>query len=44
MADKVIYAMYDDDDTTKDACKFLVGKGVHVSDVYSHFQYMELIQ
>jgi hypothetical protein len=37
MADKVIYAMYDDDDTTKDACKFLVGKGVHVSDVYSPF-------
>jgi hypothetical protein len=37
MADKVIYAMYDDDDTTKDACKFLVSKGVHVSDVYSPF-------
>ena len=37
MADKVIYAMYDDDDTTKDAAKLLVGKGVHVSEVYSPF-------
>ncbi|MCB9188899.1 MAG: DUF3341 domain-containing protein [Flavobacteriales bacterium] len=37
MADKVIYAMYDDDDTTKDAAKHLVSKGVHVSEVYSPF-------
>lgn len=37
MADKVIYAMYDDDDTTKDAAKLLVSKGVHVSEVYSPF-------
>ena len=37
MADKVIYAMYDDDDTTKDAAKLLVAKGVHVSEVYSPF-------
>lgn len=37
MTDKVLYAMYDDDDITKDAAKFLVEKGVHVSDVYSPF-------
>lgn len=37
MADKVIYAMYDDDDTTKDAARLLVAKGVHVSEVYSPF-------
>jgi len=37
MADKVIYAMYDDDDTTKDAAKHFVSKGVHVSEVYSPF-------
>lgn len=37
MADKVIYAMYDDDDTTKDAAKLLVSNGVHVSEVYSPF-------
>ena len=37
MADKVIYAMYDDDDVLKDGAKRLVGKGVHVADVYSPF-------
>ena len=37
MADKVIYAMYDDDDVLKDGAKKLVGKGVHVADVYSPF-------
>ena len=37
MADKVIYAMYDDDDVLKDGAKMLVGKGVHVADVYSPF-------
>ena len=37
MADKVIYAMYDDDDVLKDGAKALVGKGVHVADVYSPF-------
>ncbi len=37
MADKVIYAMYDDDDTTKDAAQHFVDKGVHVSEVYSPF-------
>jgi len=34
---KVIYAMYDDDDVTKDACQNLVDKGVHVADVFSPF-------
>jgi hypothetical protein len=37
MADKVIYAMYDDDDVLKDGAKKLVGKGVHIADVYSPF-------
>jgi hypothetical protein len=37
MSDKVIYAMYDDDDVLKDGARALVGKGVHVADVYSPF-------
>ena len=37
MADKVIYAMYDDDDVLKQGAKDLVSKGVHISDVYSPF-------
>ncbi len=37
MADRVIYAMYDDDDVTKDACRAMVAKGVHVADVFSPF-------
>ena len=37
MVDKVIYAMYDDDDVTKDAAKAMVAKGIKVSDVYSPF-------
>ena len=37
MTDKVIYAMYDDDDVTKEACQSLVDKGVHVADVFSPF-------
>jgi len=37
MADKVIYAMYDDDDVLKDAAKMLVSKGVKVSEVFSPF-------
>ena len=43
MADKVIYAMYDDDDVLKDGAKMLVGKGVHVADVYSPFPSPESI-
>ena len=38
MADKVIYAMYDDDDVLKDGAKKLVAKGVRVSEVFSPFQ------
>jgi hypothetical protein len=37
MADKVIYAMYDDDDVLKDGAKKLVSKGVKISDVFSPF-------
>ncbi len=37
MAERVIYAMYDDDDVTKDAARALVDKGVHIADVYSPF-------
>jgi hypothetical protein len=37
MADKVIYAMYDDDDVLKDGAKKLVSKGVKVADVFSPF-------
>ena len=37
MADRVIYAMYDDDDVIKTAAKKLVADGIHISDVYSPF-------
>jgi hypothetical protein len=37
MADTVIYAMYDDDDVTKDAAKKMVAKGIHIADVFSPF-------
>ena len=37
MADRVIYAMYDDDDVLKDAAKHLVSKGVKVEEVFSPF-------
>ena len=35
MAEKVIYATYDDDDVLKDGAKSLVAEGVKVSNVYS---------
>ena len=35
MADKVIFAMYDDDDKLMDGAKHLVANKVKVSDVYS---------
>jgi len=37
MAEKIIYAMYDDDDVLKDGAKKLVSKGVKVSEVFSPF-------
>lgn len=37
MAEKVIYAMYDDDDVLKDGAKKLVSKGVKIADVFSPF-------
>ncbi len=37
MAEKVIYAMYDDDDILKDGAKKLVAKGVKVTEVFSPF-------
>lgn len=37
MADKIFYAMYDDDDVLKDGAKLLVGKGVKVAEVFSPF-------
>ncbi len=37
MEEKVIYAMYDDDDVLKDGAKSLVSDGVHIADVYSPF-------
>lgn len=37
MAERVIYAMYDDDDVTKSAAKKLVADGVYISDVFSPF-------
>lgn len=37
MTDKVIYAMYNDDDVLKDGAKKLVAKGVKVAEVYSPF-------
>lgn len=35
MVDKLIFAMYDDDDKLKDGARHLVAKGIKVSDVYS---------
>lgn len=35
MADKIIYAMYDDDDRLVAGAKKLVAKGVHVNEVFS---------
>ena len=37
MAEKVIYAMYDDDDVLKDGAKKLVANGVKVAEVFSPF-------
>ncbi|GAA0876884.1 DUF3341 domain-containing protein [Wandonia haliotis] len=37
MADKVLYAMYDDDDVLKDGAKKLVAKGVRIAEVFSPF-------
>ena len=37
MANSVIYAMYDDDQTSLKAAKELVGKGIKVKDCYSPF-------
>ena len=34
---KVFHVMYDDDDKLLDAARELVGKGIHVNDVYSPF-------
>ena len=35
MEEKVIYAMYEDDDVLLNGAKALVAEGVHISDVYS---------
>ncbi len=37
MAEKVMYAMYDDDDVLKDGAKKLVAKGVKIAEVFSPF-------
>lgn len=37
MAERIIYAMYDDDEVLKDGAKKLVSKGVKVAEVYSPF-------
>ncbi|UKN00872.1 DUF3341 domain-containing protein [Paracrocinitomix mangrovi] len=37
MADRVIYATYDDDHTLLEGAKKLVADGVHISDVFSPF-------
>ncbi|TNE56244.1 MAG: DUF3341 domain-containing protein [Bacteroidetes bacterium] len=37
MAERVIYAMYDDDDVLKDGAKKLVAKGIKVAEVFSPF-------
>jgi len=37
MAEKVIYAMYDDDDVLKDGAKKLVAKGIKINEVFSPF-------
>jgi hypothetical protein len=35
MADKIIYAMYDDDDKLLDGARMLVSKGIQVNEVFS---------
>jgi hypothetical protein len=37
MAEKVIYAMYDDEEVLKDGAKKLVAKGVKITEVFSPF-------
>ena len=37
MSEKIIYAMYDDDEVLKDGAKALVAKGIKVSEVFSPF-------
>lgn len=37
MAEKVFYAMYDDDDVLKDGAKKLVSKGIKINEVFSPF-------
>ncbi|MAO46558.1 MAG: hypothetical protein CL823_05345 [Crocinitomicaceae bacterium] len=37
MMNKVFHVMYDDDDKLMEAARELVGKGVHVNEVYSPF-------
>lgn len=37
MAEKIIYAMYEDDDVLKDGAKKLVAKGIKIADVFSPF-------
>jgi len=37
MADRIFYAMYDDDDVLKDGAKKLVAKGVKINEVFSPF-------
>jgi hypothetical protein len=37
MAERVIYAMYDDDEVLKSGAKKLVAGGVHISEVFSPF-------
>ena len=37
MSDKVMYAMYDDDEVLKDGAKKLVANGVKISEVFSPF-------
>ena len=37
MSDKVIYAMYDDDEVLKDGAKKLVSKGIKIAEVFSPF-------
>jgi len=37
MAERVLYAMYDDDEVLKDGAKKLVAKGVKISEVFSPF-------
>ena len=34
---KVFHVMYDDDETLMDAARELVGKGIHVNEVFSPF-------